>query len=391
MKKRLLMLGLMAVLAQGAGAWRPAGWVYHQHPWAHDRATGDWYWFNPDTQWVVNMSNGQWARLPSSALATGWVFYNWAYAYAQHNGAWHWINEPDRQWVVNMRTATWSRFGVWAVPAGMVLIPGGTHAGTNPLGAGEAHDPDYYPATYHLTVEPFYMDPYEVTKKQWDDVYTWAIANGYTFQDDLYGLQPGRGKAADHPVHSVNWYDCVKWCNARSQKEGRPAVYTVDGAVYKTGQADNVVQTAAAGYRLPTSDEWEYAARGGAAGRRFPWGDSDEIQHGRANYKSDDSDSYDTSETRGFHPAYETGIMPYTAPAGSFAANGYGLHDMAGNVTEWCFDWHPSYVGSYRVCRGGDWAALAYLCRAGRRGIGHPDGSYSSVGFRSALTPAVAP
>ncbi len=386
MKKWIAALGLMAVLVQNAAAWRPAGWVYHNHPWAYDSAAGDWYWFNTaDRQWVVNMSNGRWARLPNSAMATGWVFYNWAFAFAQGNGAWHWINGADRQWVVNMRTAAWSRFGVQTAPGGMVMIPGGTNAGTNPLGAGESHG-DWYPATYSLTVDSFYMDKYKVTKALWDEVYVWAIANGYSFD------HAGSGKAANHPVQTVNWYDVVKWCNARSQKEGRPAVYTVDGAVYKTGRADNVVQASAAGYRLPTGHEWEYAARGGVASRRFPWGDADTIQHARANYYSSTYDSYDTSPTREHHPAYATGGSPYTSPVGSFAANGYGLHDMAGNVWEWCYDWYPGYEGTQRVIRGGAWTHYANTCRVGHRGSSYmADRDSRDLGFRTVRSPAVAP
>jgi hypothetical protein len=111
MKKWMAAIGLMAVLAQPAWAWRPAGWVYQNYPWAYDGTSGDWMWFNPDTQWVARMDSGAWSRLPDSALASGWVFYNWAFALPQDNGVWHWINEPDVQWVVNMRTGEWTRFG----------------------------------------------------------------------------------------------------------------------------------------------------------------------------------------------------------------------------------------------------------------------------------------
>ena len=270
-----------------------------------------------------------------------------------------------------------------ALPAleGMVLIPGGTNAGTNPLATNEVHDTYWYPETYSLTVEPFYMDKYEVTKALWDEVYTWAITNGYSFDN------VGSGKATNHPVHTVNWHDTVKWCNARSQKEGRPAVYMVNGGVYKTGQANDVVQTSAAGYRLPTEAEWEYAARGGAASQRFPWDDSDEIQHARANYYSLELNgfSYDTSLTREFHPTYAKDGAPYTSPAGSFAANGYGLYDMAGNVWEWCFDWCPGQEGSYRVIRGGSWCDVADCCRVGLLQIGLPDGISDRFGFRAVL------
>lgn len=251
------------------------------------------------------------------------------------------------------------------IPSGMVLIPAGTNSGT---------DPDS--GTYSLTVNAFYMDATEVTKAKWDEVYTWAIANGYGFDNS------GSGKAANHPVQTVSWYDVVKWCNARSQKEGRPAVYTVGGAVYKTGRSDDVVQTSAAGYRLPKEVEWEYAARGGLSGKRFPWGDT--IQHARANYSSSSSYSYDTSPTRGYHPDYDNAPLPYTSPVGSFAPNGYGLYDMSGNLWEWCFEWHPSY-GQYRINRGGAWETQANISRSGFRGYYPPANAVNFVGFRAVL------
>ena len=259
---------------------------------------------------------------------------------------------------------------------GMVRIPAGTNAGI---------DPDF--GAYSLTVEEFYMDRYEVTKALWDEVYAWST-NSYGYAYD----NAGRGKAKDHPVHWVSWYDCVKWCNARSEKNGRTPVYYTDAAmtqVYKAGEVvEPYVKASANGYRLPTDTQWHYAARGGVSGHhRFPWGDSDTIQHARANYYSSVSYGYDTSPTREHHPTYNDGVFPYTSPAGSFAPNGYGLYDMSGNVLEWCYDWYPGYTGSYRVLRGGCWRYDAWYCQSAYRDYGTPSFSYFYEGFRSVLVP----
>lgn len=361
MKKLLVCLGLMAALwAPSASAWQPTGWVYMDWPWAYDNATGDWFWFKTDdVQWIYGYPpEDGWMRMGSSGMSAGWRYVSWPFVYDQNSGAWFYVNEPDNQRVVNMRTGIWSRFGR---PPGMVLIPGGTNAGT---------DPDF--GAYSLTVASFYMDRHEVTKALWDDVHAWALSYGYGFD------WAGSGKASTHPVQTLTWYDGVKWCNARSEKEGRTPCYTVGGSVYRTGQSAPDCGFTVNGYRLPTNTEWEYAARGGASGRRFPWADSDEIQHSRANYYSADMYSYDTSPTRGFHPTYATGNTPYTSPVGSFAANGYGLYDMAGNVREWCNDG----LGADRSLRGGSWGSEANE-RCGTLLWYSPTDSSEQTGFRT--------
>ena len=279
-----------------------------------------------------------------------------------------------------------------SLPSGMALIPAGSFQMGDSFGEGYS---DELPV-HSMYVGAFYMDKYEVTKSKWDEVANWAINHGYDIS-----ASNGFGKAASHPVQEVTWYECVKWCNARSEMEELvPAYYTasVKLTVYRTGDMDvanNWIHWDNS-YRLPTESEWEKAARGGFAGRRFPWGDT--IQHARASYFSSSSYDYDTSPTRGYHPDYDEGGYPYTSPVGSFLDNGYGVYDMAGNVWEWCNDWmgiyssgvsnpHGPSSGSYRVLRGGSWSYYAHHCRVADRNNDAPDGSYNFLGFRAVLSP----
>jgi hypothetical protein len=251
-------------------------------------------------------------------------------------------------------------------PAGMRLIPAGMNSGIDP-GDG----------AYSLTVGAIHMDATEVTKAEWDEVAAWGATHGYT------DLPAGGGKAAEHPVLLVNWYDCVKWCNARSEKDGRKPCYTVGGATYKTGIYGDyypgviTCDFAAGGYRLPTLTEWEYAARGGLSGKRFPWGDV--IDHTRANYYArPEAIAWDQGYYE-YDTRYATGDYPYTSPAGAFAANGYGLYDMAGNVLEWCND----TSGKDRGIRGGSWSGDATGARCRFSHWDYPGIAHFSLGFRA--------
>ena len=264
---------------------------------------------------------------------------------------------------------------------GFVKIPGGSYQiGDNLDGLSDA------PVT-SVSLSGYYLSVNDTTKAQWDAVRTWGVSNGYT------DLVAGEGKASNHPVHTVNWYDVVKWANAASEKEGLTPCYRVGGSVYRTGNSDAVVcDWSANGYRLPTEAEWEVAARGGLSGKRFPWGDT--IKHSQANYYSSTPYAYDVSSTHGCHPTYGTGVYPYTSPVGSFAANGYGLRDMAGNVGQWCWDWYGTYsggsdpkgsaAGSYRVLRGGSWSDDASVARCAKRSCNTPSDAGLNGGFRLA-------
>jgi formylglycine-generating enzyme required for sulfatase activity len=235
----------------------------------------------------------------------------------------------------------------------MVLIPAGLFTMGAVIDDGETNEEP----VHVVAVSGFYMDTTEVTKTKWDEVHTWATNHGYSFWCDIVGAAHGTGAQAegpDHPVYLVDWYDCVKWANARSEMEGLTPCYSLDGVVYRTDSFDHLFDIYdpacdwnANGYRLPTEAEWEKAGRGGAENSRFPWGDTNTIQHARANYTSSALYTYDTSPTRGAHPDYDDPAKALnTSPVGAFAPNGYGLYDMAGNVEEWCWDWYaPGYYG----------------------------------------------
>lgn len=327
---------------------------------------------------------------------------------------------------------------------GMVLIPAGEFLMGNSF-TGEGYS-DELPR-HAVYVSAFYMDRYEVTNAQYAAALNWAKAQGnlitvtsgvvykyntgtsypycsttsapagspnygeysrITWNGTTFGVTSGK---ENHPMVVVSWYGAVAYTNWRSAMQGKPLCYDLStwNCYWNSG------------YRLPTEAEWEKAARGGAAGRRFPWSDSDYIQHARANYYSSTSYTYDTSATRGYHPLWGVSPYPYTSPVGFFdgslrykadfnwpgtatsyqttnGANGYGLYDMAGNVWEWCNDWYSSTYyssspynnprgptsGSYRVLRGGCWNYNAYFCRVANRIYAWPNYRSFDYGFRCA-------
>jgi len=258
-------------------------------------------------------------------------------------------------------------------PAGFALIPSGSFLMGDVIGGGYSTELP----VHSVYVSAFYMEQKLVTKAQWEEVYTWAYQHGYRF-DFPYQWY---GRAADHPILQVDWYDCVKWCNARSEKDGFVPCYTLNGDTFKTVTTSGipVCDFGASGYRLPTEAEWEKAARGGAGGQRFPWGNT--ISRSQANYYGRTADYIYDQGPNGFNPTYYTGVSPYkyTSPGGAFPANGYGLYDMSGNLCQWCWDWDGSYVsedqndptgpssGTHRIRRGSSYGTSAIICRVSCR------------------------
>jgi formylglycine-generating enzyme required for sulfatase activity len=295
--------------------------------------------------------------------------------------------------VTNTSPARFFRLYNTNPPAGMALIP----AGVFTIGDTLDGESDAIP-TVTVNVSAFYMDVNLVSSNQWAAVYSYATGKGYTFAD------AGSAKAGNNPVQTVDWFDTVKWCNARSVQAGLKPVYYTDAGftqVFTNGDSGTTVYAnwGANGYRLPTEAEWEKAARGGLTGNRFPWGNS--ISESQANYYgATGSYAYDLGPN-GYNATYATGGYPYTSPVGSFAANGYGLYDMAGNVFEWCWDWYAGppypagspYLGGtnptgagpgsgFRVLRGASWDDYAGYARCACRDVGYPNYASIYFGFR---------
>jgi formylglycine-generating enzyme required for sulfatase activity len=250
-------------------------------------------------------------------------------------------NETGRMSMVGFRLAR-------SLPAeSMVNVYGGTLPQSSGL-AGQQ-------------VASFQIGRYEVTWAEWQEVRDWAVQNGYT---DLAGI--GEGSAPNHPVRNVSWYDVVKWCNAKSEREGLMPVYLVSGGVYKTGLSDPTVNSNANGYRLPLEKEWEWAARGGVSSHGYTYSGSNDV---------DAVAWYGMNSSAG------------TKSVGTKVANELGIHDMSGNVFEWCLDIPENYGAQLldRRIRQGSWDGISANCQLSNRN--HFGGAISrdnNIGFRFA-------
>ncbi len=258
---------------------------------------------------------------------------------------------------------------------GMVRIPGGKFR------MGTVDGMPYEAPVHEIEVRPFLMDEHEVTVAEFAK---FVEAKGYKTEAEKFG------SSGAFNSHSGEW-EMANGADWR-HPEGPDSMARPDEPVVQVSWNDATAYAKWAGKRLPTEAEWEFAARGGLEGKKYAWGD-DLRPGGRpvANWWQGNFPENNTIED-GF-------LM--RAPVKSFAPNGYGLYDVAGNAWEWCADWYSAdyYAsspkkdplgppsGDERVIRGGSWMCAENFCtnyRVAARSHSTPETGLNNLGFRCA-------
>ncbi|MFJ2089487.1 formylglycine-generating enzyme family protein [Streptomyces sp. NPDC087901] len=276
---------------------------------------------------------------------------------------------------------------------GMVLLPGGEFL----MGAQDAEGfpNDGEGPVRSVRLAPFRIDAFAVTNDRFAD---FVADTGYRTDAEQIGwsyvfagfLPAALRRGAPRPERTPWWCGVEGATWDRPEGPGSTVVGRAHHPVVHVSWNDAARYVSWAGKRLPTEAEWEYAARGGLEQKRYPWGD-----------ELDAGGTYRCNIWRGQFPAKNTAEDGHrgTAPVDAFQANGYGLHNMSGNVWEWCADWWTTDHGAARplvgpqgpetgtdkVIRGGSHMCHRSYCnryRVAARTANSPDSSSGHAGFR---------
>jgi sulfatase modifying factor 1 len=276
----------------------------------------------------------------------------------------------------------------------LVALPGGAFRMGSDASEGYAQDGEG--PSRNVRLSPFSIAATTVTNAQFaafvgaTGYVTEAEAAGRSFVFWLQVDESRRAALRRVPDGLPWWLDVPDACWQRPQGPGSTIDDRGDHPAVHVSWHDAMAYCAWAGVRLPTEAEWEYAARGGLPGARYPWGDD----------FGDEGDGL-CNTWRGAFPS-QPRTPPGTLPVTSHAPNGHGLYNMAGNVWEWCADWFsPRYhaetasdnprgerVSGQRSMRGGSFLCHASYCnryRVAGRHANTPSSSASHCGFRVAL------
>jgi formylglycine-generating enzyme required for sulfatase activity len=306
-------------------------WIYHaehSYQYASGTATDSIYLYDTSMEAWIWTSEAYYPNLYKFGENAGWYTY-------QKGGI-----AGDR-WFFNLGSETFRHESemnaVPVVEIAMVRVEGGQLPNLSGIGP--------------LNVSTFDIGKFEVTYGEWRVVRDWAVNNGYDLEDI------GIGCDDETPVSNVNWFDCIKWCNAASEMQGLTPVYTYESQgvinVYRRALRLPIWNLDADGYRLPSTFEWEFAARGGNLSQGYTYAGGD--TPGPVAWFLNNSSNAPCPLTNG--NGYENAGP---RPVGRKAANELGIHDMSGNVEEWNWEIDPT-TNADRYLRGGAYTSLGLI------------------------------